>query len=282
LNDPGRLAEDAVRALCWGATPASQALITHAVTAELGAVLEQTVRSKTICLLAAYLHNQPVPGLDRTVTRFFDSTLRTNQHKTSLCRRAVLAATAALRNAGVSVAVLGGLSVEHALYRGSGARQFSDIDLLVAPADTARAQAALRERGYQPGPNAGTWTRRTSDPILPLIVLDLDPTLSHSRAADVSGLLARRAEVTIPLHDEPLPVLAPADALDHTLARLAAGAARPRWALAADAIRHSRVTAPRSPDHADTLDGWAVLRSQWPLLPTTPARLPTTGEETNR
>lgn len=270
-----------MRALCWGPTDADRALITGALTAELGAVLEHTVRSKTICLLAAYLHDTQVPELDRATTRFFDSTLRTNRYKTDAYRRAAVAVTAALRNAGVPVVVLGRLSVEHTLYRSTGARQFSDIDLLAAAEDIARAPAALRGQGYQPGRGSGTWTRRTGDPIAPLIVLDLATTLPHSGTGNVTELMARHTDISFPQHDRPLPVLAPPDALSHTLAQL--GATTPpkagrRWLLAADAIRHSRVTSPPSPHHAAVLAGWAALRSHWPLLPAAPTHLPTSKE----
>lgn len=279
MTDPrtGHLAEDTVRALCWGTSPESHETIARAVVAELGAVLEQTVRSKTPCLLAAYLHDHPIPELDRTVTRFLASTLRTNRYKTYASRVAVLADTAALRTVGIAAVVLGGLSVEHALYASTGARQFSDIDLLIAPHDVERAQAVLHTQGYQPSRDNKTWTRRTGDPIVPLIVLDLATTLPRGGTDDVPELLARRTGITVPPHDHPLPVLAPSDAVNHTLARLAA---RPRWVLAADAIRQVRTTTPPAPHHADVLAGWAVLRSQWPQLPTTPARLP--DEEPHR
>jgi hypothetical protein len=273
-----RLAENVVRALCWGSGPASHEVITRAVTTELGAVLEHTVRSKTLCLLAAHLHKTPVPALDRAATRFLDSTLRTNRYKTYACRAAAIAGTAALRAAGVPAVVLGGLSVEHTLYASTGARQFSDIDLLIAPGDTGRAQSVLRDQSYRPGQRSGIWTRETGDPIVPVIVLDLSTTLPTSGTEDVTGLLARRTEIIVPPHDHPIPVLAPLDAVHHTLARLAA---RPRWALAADAVRQSRMTMPPAPHHADVLAGWAVLRSYWPLLPASPARL-STREEPNR
>jgi len=271
-----RLAEDAVRALCWGTGVDSYETIARAVVAELGAVLEQSVRSKIFCLLAAYLHDHPVPELDRAVTRFLDSTLRTNRYKAHACRVAALADTAALRTAGVSAVVLGGLSVEHAFYASTGARQFSDVDLLIAPGDADRTYTVLHTQGYQPSRDNGTWTRKTGDPIVPLIVVDLATTLPHSGTDDdVPCLLARRTGIIVPPHDHPLPILAPSDAVNHTLARLAA---RPRWALAADAIRQVRVTTPPAPHHADVLAGWSVLRSHWPLLPADPARLPVDEE----
>jgi hypothetical protein len=266
----GRLAEDAVRILCWGTGADSHEMIARAMVADLGTVLEQTMRSKTLCLLAAYLHDHPIPELDRAVTRFLDSTLRTNRYKTYACRVAALADTAALRTAGVSAVVLGGLSVEHALYASSGARQFSDVDLLIAPGDAERTYTVLRTQGYQPSQDSGTWTRQTGDPIVPLIIVDLATTLPRGGIDDVPGLLARRTCITVPPHDHPLPILAPSDAVNHTLARLAA---RPGWALAADAIRQVRATAPPAPHHADVLAGWSVLRSHWPLLPAAPARL---------
>lgn len=270
----GQLAEAAVRALCWGAA-ADQELITHAVTAELGAVLEHAVRSKTLCLLAARLHETPIPELDRSARRFLDSTLRTNRHKTQICRAAAIAVTAALHARGVPAVVLGGLSVEHTLYAGTGAREFSDIDLLITPRDTDRAQAVLHEQGYRPRPATGTWTRETCAPIVPLIVLDVATTLTSSGTADVADLLARRAEITVPSHDNPMPVLAPADTVNHMLARLPA---RPRWRLVADAIRQCRATAPAAPHHPDVLAGWSVLRTHWPLLPAIPTRLPAEEE----
>jgi Uncharacterised nucleotidyltransferase len=60
--------------------------------------------------------------------------------------------TTALRTVGITAAVLGGLSVEHTLYGGTGARQFNDIDLLISPQHPTRTSTILHNLGYHPTP----------------------------------------------------------------------------------------------------------------------------------
>jgi len=139
-----------MRALCWAPpTDHHAGLIAHAVQAQLGAVIEATVLSKTLCLLAAHLDHTPVTGLPQPAARFFASTLRINRHKTAVYRSQAITVTTALRTAGIHAAVLGGLSVEHTLYGGTGARQFNDIDLLITPQHIVRTSTILNFPSYR-------------------------------------------------------------------------------------------------------------------------------------
>src|SRR5262249_50035336 len=152
--------QDAIRALCWAPpTDHHTGLIGHAVQAQLGAVIEATVLSKTLCLLAAHLDHTPVTGLPQPAARFFASTLRTNRHKTAVYRSQAITAATALRTADIPAAVLGGLSVEHTLYGGTGARQFTDLDLLITPQHLTRTSTILHTLGYHPTTAHRSWIR---------------------------------------------------------------------------------------------------------------------------
>jgi hypothetical protein len=58
-------------------------------------------------------------------------------------------ATAALRQAGVDTLTLKGMALANVVYAEPGLRPMADIDLLVRPADCARALATLRDLGYR-------------------------------------------------------------------------------------------------------------------------------------
>jgi hypothetical protein len=289
MNDrhpsPPQAVADAMRALCWvPPTDHDIGLIAYAVEAELGAVLEAMVLSKTLCLLAAHLDHTPVTGLPRHAARLFASTLRTNRHKTVVYRSQAITVTAALRAAGITTAVLGGLSVAHTLYGGTGARQFNDIDLLIEPQHLARTSTILHNLDYYPTAHR-SWIRTVNDPLVPACVIDLHTHLPHTHADDtVDDLLRRRVEQILPDHNDPLPVLAPTDALEYGLARLGQatgpdtgpdagpGKDRPRWLLTADALRLWRVAPPSRGEYPTPVrHGWTALRSIWPQLPTDPA-----------
>jgi Uncharacterised nucleotidyltransferase len=294
-SSPPQAVADAMRALCWApSTDHDIGLIAYAVEAELGAVLEATVLSKTLCLLAAHLDHTPVTRLPRPAARFFASTLRTNRHKTAVYRSHAITVTTALRTAGITAAVLGGLSVEHTLYGGTGARQFNDIDLLIEPQHIARTSTILHNLSYYPTAHR-SWIRTLNDPLIPVCVIDLTTHLPHTHDDTVDDLLSRHVEQLLPDHNDPLPVLAPADALEYSLARLGQATNpgqvtnpdtgpdknRPRWLLTADALRLWRAARPSHGEYATpAMHGWTALRRIWPQLPTDPASTHPTARDT--
>src|SRR5262249_37131991 len=195
--------------------------LAQAVETERGAFMEPTVLSRMLSLLAAHLTPPRVPGPPRPAARFFASTLRTNQHKTTVYRSHATNVTTALRTAGIAAAVLGGLNVEHTLYGGTGARQFNDIDLLISPQHLTPTSTILHNLGYHPTTAQRSWIRNINDPRVPVCVVDLHTHLPHAHAGDaVDDLLRRRVEQILPDHSDPLPALAPIDALEYSLARL--------------------------------------------------------------
>jgi hypothetical protein len=294
-RQPPQAVADAVGALCWAPpTDHHTGLIAHAVETELGAVLEATVLSKTLCLLAAHLDHTPVTGLPRPAARLFASTLRANRHKTAVYRSQAVTVTTALRTAGIAAAVLGGLSVAHTLYGGTGARQFNDIDLLIEPQHLARTSTILHSLGYHPTTAHSSWIRTVDAPLVPACVVDLHTHLPHAHADDaVDDLLSRRVEQILPDHNDPLPVLALTDALEYSLARLGQATSpdtdsdagpdkdRPRWLLTVDALRLWRAAPPPPGEYPTPVrHGWTALRSIWPQLPTDPANTHSTARNT--
>lgn len=267
----------ALKALCWE-TPAHAAPIAEAAASALGALLEATVLSKTTGLLAAHTSTQTEPTPCATVARFLASILRAHHYKTTIYRAHALTVTHALTAADIPVAVLNGLAVETALYAGTGARQISDIDLLLHPHHLAAATHVLSDLGFRPARSDGPWMRPTRDPLVPHVRVDLATRTAHTRDPHrVRLLLERREQQSLPGSGGRLPVLTATDALTHTLARLSTPA-RPRtstpWRLYADAIRLHRAATtaptPAGPTTAAALRGWAELRQVWKDLPSHP------------
>lgn len=78
-----------------------------------------------------------------------------NSHMTSVARallldRAAAKAVQTLGSAGVPSILLKGAAIANWLYADGSVRPYSDIDLLVSPADFDRAQVVLAELGYRP------------------------------------------------------------------------------------------------------------------------------------
>lgn len=256
--------------LRWLCDPRPEASVPPAEDfSPLGAVLEGAIDAKLVCVLAdRLLHGRHKVELTRAVCSFLIRFLRANAQHTRLHRGETVRVVQELTRQGVPVAVLNGLAYDTELYPSGGLRQFTDIDLLVAPADRETSLAVLAELGFSKrGRGAHTRRRPTGDALTPAISVDIATSLDHAAdPADVRTALARAHTTDAPETEEQLPVLARADALRHALARLAA---RPRWTGVADAARLALTAGEASlPEQAYT--GWAVLRSCLPDLPLRP------------
>ncbi len=239
-----------------------------------------------LCLLADRL---VTTGLDRdlprAISRFLAATLRANQDKTSIYRTEIAQIMVAVDQAGLTAAALNGIAAESSLYGGRGARQFSDLDVLLAPEHITVARTVLADLGYHSSsPEATTLTRHIDDILVPQITIDLTQPMHHVPGEDgVREVLGRRTWQPLPGHDQPLPILAAPDALLHCLARLDRTTPTPpafdtpRWAICADALRLIRACENLPTAHRDPAPlmpaaaaGWARLRRIWPQLPPAP------------
>lgn len=236
-----------------------------------------------LCLLAERVATTGFDRhLPRAISRFLSGTLRANQYTTRISRAEIARIMMAFREAGLTAAALNGIAAESRLYGGTGARQFTDLDVLLAPEHLTLARPVPTELGYHTSsPEATTFTRHLEDILVPRITLDL--TVSAHHATDEHGvreILSRRRWQPLPAHEHPLPVLAASDALLHCLARLERTTltGTPRWAICADALRLAQAcgnlpAAHRNPAPlvpATAAAGWARLRQLWPQLPATP------------
>lgn len=280
----------ALRALCWPPAPGQPHLPDWPLSdrhADLGELIETAILHKVLCLLADRV---VTTGLDRhlprAISRFLSATLRANQYTTRIYRAEIARIMVAFGEAGLTMAALNGIAVESSLYGGTGARQFTDLDVLLAPGHSTHARTVLTDLGYHSSaPEATAFTRHIEDILVPRITLDLTQTMHHTTDEHgVREVLSRRRWQPLPGHHQPLPVLDTPDALLHCLARLdrttrtplQAGA--PRWALCADALRLAQACenlpgAHRNPVPlvpATATAGWERLRHIWPQLAATP------------
>lgn len=296
-RDPTAAADAVLRALCWPLSPDQSHPVDWPVRdwrAGLGELIECAILHKVLCLLADRV---AATGLDRDlprpISRFLAGALRANQHKTHIYRAEIARIMVPVGAAGVSAAAVNGIAAESHLYHGSGARQFSDLDLLLAPEDIMVTRTVLTELGYHSHSlTAMTYTRHLDDMLVPRITLDVSHSLHHTTSHDdIHEILNRRVWQPLPGHDQLLPVLAAPDALLHCLARLDRSALTPpragvpRWALCADALRLAHVCRNLPAAHldpppqlpVDAAAGWARLRDIWPALHPTPFRAPSSG-----
>ncbi|MGH3867780.1 MAG: nucleotidyltransferase family protein [Pseudonocardiaceae bacterium] len=287
-TDPTAAAGDAVlRALCWPPPPDQPHLPDWPVRdswAGLGGLIERAILHKVLCLLADRL---VTTGLDRdlprAISRFLVGTLRANQYKTSIYRTETARIMVAVDQAGLTAAALNGIAAESSLYGGRGARQFSDLDVLLAPEHITVVRTVLTDLGYHSSSPVGTTlTRRINDILVPRITIDLTQSMHHAPGEDgVREILSRRIWQPLPGHGQPLPVLAAPDALLYCLTRLdrttLTEADTPQWAICADALRLVRACENLPAAHWDPAPlvpaaaaGWARLRRIWPQLPPMP------------
>lgn len=283
-SDPTATAELVLRALCWPPThdqPDVPEWPFRDGHAGLGEIIETAILHKVLCLLA---HRWTTTGLDRhlprTIRRFLSGALRANQYTTRLYRAEIARIMAVFGQAGLTAVALNGIAAESSLYGGTGARQFTDLDVLLAPEDMTLARRVLTYLGYHNSAARSTaFTRHVKDILVPRITLDLTHSLHHTTGEDgVRDILSRRGWQPLPGYDQPLPVLSAPDALLHCLARLDRATCTPpqvgspRWALCADVLRLVRTcensTALVVP--AAAMAGWVRMRDLWPQLPPIP------------
>jgi hypothetical protein len=101
---------------------------------------------------------------------------------------------AAISEAGLTTAALNGIAAESSLYGGTGARQFTDIDLLLTPEHTPPAHTILLTLGYHSSSaEAMTFTRHLDDILVSRITIDLTPATHHASGEhDVRNILGRQ------------------------------------------------------------------------------------------
>lgn len=248
----------------------------------LSGVLEGAIEAKLICLLAdRLLYRCFDVEISRAMHSFLAQLLRTNARHADIHRGEAVRIVEALSDQGVPAAVLNGLAYDPELYRPGGIRQFTDIDLLVEPADRDTALGMLMDLGFsEHGRRAHTRRRPTGDTMTRFISVDITTSLCHTAdPADIRRALADAHHATSAAAGEELPVLIRADALRHALARLVA---RPRWVGLADAARLTlacqgtpAAAEAGMPEPART--GWRMLRTYLPDLPLSPPATPESG-----
>ncbi|MGW1845545.1 nucleotidyltransferase family protein [Streptomyces sp. NPDC001966] len=115
-----------------------------------GRLVEQAMRHGLLAALAHYLHRH---GLRRTLPARLRnpvlSYLLMSEHRAHLLTHEALRVSTALEGAGIQAAWTKGVVLQSTLYDDSGVRTYNDIDLMIAPADRERTQAALVDLGYE-------------------------------------------------------------------------------------------------------------------------------------
>ncbi len=233
-NEPTRVEDVLLEAACLP-TAAEQLHATirpllTTPTLHWGTLLATAIEHKVLCLLADTLASDRLGDeVPRPFRRFLSSVLRTSRHKTAIHRTQAAALTEAAAIQDLAFAAVKGIALESQLYGGRGAREFSDIDVLVDPHHADALRRTLRLLGYQPGrydptahrvtpddPSSSTYTRLHDDLIAPCTVIDIRTDVLASSVAplDVApGMLDRRQSQPLPGHPSvDLPVL---DVLDH-------------------------------------------------------------------
>jgi len=118
----------------------------------LGTLVELAAEHRLLPMLAHAV-------VDRPPEAFFPPQLRaellslllSNRRKVSRMRSAAAEVIAALRAAGVDVAVTKGLALEATVYRRLGTRKMNDIDIMVRPSDRGEVTRVMAELGYVHG-----------------------------------------------------------------------------------------------------------------------------------
>ncbi len=223
-----------------------------------GTLLATAIEHKVLCLLADTLTTTGLADeIPRAFRRFLASVLSTNRHKTTIHRAQAAALTAAAARQHVAFAAVKGIALESQMYGGRGAREFSDLDFLVAPDEAGAFRRALRLLGYQPGRydptthrvtlddlTSATYTRLHDDLVAPCTAVDIITDLPRPVPVPpelLASMLDRRRSQPLPGHPQvDLPVLDPLDHLTVILltARRRTHAGRPvSLRTRADALR---------------------------------------------
>lgn len=265
-------------------------------TLHWGTLLATAIEHKVLCLLADTLTTGLADEIPRAFRRFLTSVLRASRHKTAVHRAQAAALTDAAARHHVAFAAVKGIALESQLYGGRGAREFSDLDILVTPDQADAFRRALRLLGYQPGrydptthrvaldePTSATYTRLHDDLVAPCTAVDIITDLPRPVPVPpdlVPSMLDRRRSQPLPGHPNVhLPVLAPLDHLTVVLltARRKTDSGRPvSLRTRADALRLAPASAQISPatqipaaGDVRGLDGlWDLCRADGRWAPT--------------
>lgn len=207
-----------------------------------GSVIELAIENKVLCLLAHTLQATELASFaSHRIVRFLARSLRANKHATGVYRSHAAEIAAAASAVVLRIAVTGGIVAEQSLYGGTGAREFSDIDLLTAPDNFTEAAALLTSLGYTPRRGrATTFTRTTTDQLIPLVAVDLSCQPPGIPPGQLPAVLERcESRPILDLPGAALAVLSPRDHDRHLTGILAAAeaAGRPRLAARADQAR---------------------------------------------
>lgn len=131
----------------------------HEQLIRLRRLLQQPLRWKAIFELADQHGVQPLlyqslSGIENEIPpealRSLKQAFQTNLHKAMLLSRELIRIVASLSAQGIEVLPYKGPAVAEIAYGDLALRQSGDIDLLIRPADFARAREAARNLGYRP------------------------------------------------------------------------------------------------------------------------------------
>ena len=215
-----------------------------------GSAIELAIENKVLCLLAHTVRAADLTSVtSHRIGRFLARSLRANQHATGVYRRHAAEISAAATAAALPIAFTGGITVEQSLYGGTGAREFSDIDLLTVPDSLPEAAALLTSLGYTRRPGRETtFTRTSTDQLVPVVAIDIACQPPGIPPEQLSAVLERcESRPILALPGAALRVLAPRDHDRHLTGVLAAAEAAGQLRLSARAdqarlrSRHPRI-----------------------------------------
>lgn len=154
-----------------------------------GSLVELATEHRISCLVTDTLDGTGLLHLaPRRLARFLQRAQRANHHATRIHRHHAARISSAASQVGLGIAACKGIAVENDLYGGNGAREFGDLDLLVAPEDAAALELLMFNLDYQqhehsapigqPGASEGSrtssaWSTPTGDIVLPRVVVDV-------------------------------------------------------------------------------------------------------------
>lgn len=183
-------------------------------------------------------HPQASGRIHKRVREHLRTILRVTQTRNAMLAAEALRATAALEEAGLTVATTKGVVFQFLLYDGRGTRSMADIDLMILPEEREKVSTVLRALGYefadydqythtlQPMSRAMELRYKFSpdhlprllalreDPLLPVVSLDCAFSLTWANCpwqVDMARALAQVDRVSCsPMSHSTLPSLRPA------------------------------------------------------------------------
>lgn len=118
----------------------------------LGDLLEQAIRHRLLCRLAALLADPKWDEILPTAVHFhlMESRL-VNEHRVRALRSAAVEVAEVLSRETIPFVFTKGIVLESTVYRGEWTRRLGDIDVMVHERDLRRVEAALRACGFKTG-----------------------------------------------------------------------------------------------------------------------------------